>query len=254
LNKKIIVQYLLITFVIAIFAWGICIILGQLGITLNNNHWLYILFAIGGFSPTIASYIVLKKNHYIKSFREWIKSIFIFKSAFRFYILVIIFIALYFTSRIIVNGINETNPLYLFFVLIPLMLFGGGMEEVGWRYILQPELDKKYGFIISAIIVAIIWSLWHLPLFFIKDASQYETNFLLFAIDILGLTFALGAIHKISNNVFLCILFHCILNAGSVTFNIRDTILGNSITASVLIIVSIITILFNKYRDNKIVI
>ncbi|MDR1220404.1 MAG: CPBP family intramembrane metalloprotease [Treponema sp.] len=48
------------------------------------------------------------------------------------------------------------------------------LEEAGWRYILQPELDKKYGFIISAIIVAPIWAIWRLPLFFIPGVDSTE--------------------------------------------------------------------------------
>lgn len=41
--------------------------------------------------------------------------------------------------------------------MIPMMFVGGGLEEAGWRYILQPELEKKYSFTVSTIIVSIIW-------------------------------------------------------------------------------------------------
>ncbi|MFT3984726.1 MAG: CPBP family intramembrane metalloprotease [Lachnospiraceae bacterium] len=157
--------------------------------------------------------------------------------------------------QVIVNGTKNMNPLYLLIPLIPLMLFGGGLEEAGWRYILQPSLDKKYGYFLSCVIVAVIWSIWHLPLFFIKGTSQYSSDFWLFAISVLGLTFALGAIRKISGNVFLCVLFHCIHNAGSITFNLPDTLLGNSVAAVLLIIVSVTAVVFyekNHHNDEQI--
>ena len=63
-----------------------------------------------------------------------------------------------------------------------MMLFGGGNEEVGWRMILQPELEKKFNFHIATIFTAIIWWLWHLPIFFIKgtaNADRYLPQFIL---------------------------------------------------------------------------
>jgi len=249
MNKRIVINYTIITFAIMLIACGMLIVFGHFGFTLEKHFWLYIPFIFGGFSPAIASYIVLKKNHGVKSFKEWIKNVFAVKSSIRFYFLVLLLSIVYFISQILIGGLEQMNPIWMFFVLLPLMPLGGGMEEAGWRYILQPELEKKYGYIISAIIVAVIWSLWHLPIFFVPGTNQYGTNFLLYAIDIVGLTFALGAIRKISNSVFLCVLFHCIHNAGSVTFNLEDTLLGNVITSCLLIIVSIIVVLLHKKRE-----
>jgi len=227
---------------------GILIVLGHFGFTLEKHYWLYIPFIFGGFSPAIASYIVLKKNHEVNGFREWIKSIFAVKTSIKFYLLVIILSIVYFIPQVLIGGLEKMNPPWMFFVLLPLMPLGGGMEEAGWRYVLQPELGKQYGYIISAIIVSVIWSLWHLPIFFVPGTSQYGTDFLLYAIDIVGLTFALGAIKKISNNVFLCVLYHCIHNAGSVTFNLEDTLVGNSITTSILIFISIIMVIIHEKK------
>jgi membrane protease YdiL (CAAX protease family) len=249
MNRKIITQFTALTFSIALILWGICILLGQFGITIENNYWLYIPYLLGGFSPTIASYITLKKSNEITGFKEWIKNVFTFKSPIRFYLLVIILNAVYLIPQIIINGTEEMNPLYLLIILPPLMLFGGGMEEAGWRYILQPELDKKYGYILSSSIVAVIWSVWHLPLFFIPGTVQNRSNFWLFAICVIGLTFALGAIRKVSNNVFLCVLFHCLINAGSVTFNIPDTLFGNLITTILLIVFSVTAV--SIYEKNR---
>lgn len=43
------------------------------------------------------------------------------------------------------NDCNKNGaPIYAIVFMIPMMLLGGGLEEAGWRYILQPELEKKY--------------------------------------------------------------------------------------------------------------
>jgi membrane protease YdiL (CAAX protease family) len=62
------------------------------------------------------------------------------------------------------SPIFETLPFYaLAFGLTALAQ--GGNEEPGWRGFLQPELQKKLNPLVAALIVAVIWSLWHLPLY-----------------------------------------------------------------------------------------
>jgi membrane protease YdiL (CAAX protease family) len=252
MNKKLIFHFLLLTFSIMVISWGLLAFLGQFNISLNNNIFLYIPFMIGGVSPTIASYIVLRKNNKIAGFKEWIKNIFTIKMNIRYYILVILLYSIIPIMLILIRpGLEKMKPIYMFFAMLPIMVFGGGLEEAGWRYILQPELDKKFKFILSAIIVAPIWAVWHLPLFFIPGVGQYGANFGIFAIDVIGLTFALGAIRKITGSVFLCVLFHSMINAGYSTFIVTLTLFRTVIMAVILVIISTMTVFIYEKMKNK---
>ena len=249
MNKKLVFQFLLLTFSLMLVSWGLLVILGQLGFILNSHFWLYIPYAIGGFSPTIASYIVLKKNNEVTGFKQWIKNLFTIRISIQFYVLTIsLYLIIPIMLILIPPGLERMEPIYMFFTFLPITLIGGGLEEAGWRYILQPELDKKFGFILSSIIVAPIWAVWHLPLFFIQGVLQYGTNFGLFAIGIIGSTFVLGAIRRITGNVFLCILFHSMINAGYATFIITQTMVKNIIMTVSLIIISIIAVFIIEIR------
>ena len=60
--------------------------------------------------------------------------------------------------------ILQVIPLFLLsFALTAVMR--GGNEEQGWRGMLQPQLQNKISPLAAALIVAFVWSLWHLPLF-----------------------------------------------------------------------------------------
>jgi len=46
---------------------------------------------------------------------------------------------------------------------LAIMLTGGIGEEAGWRGILQPELERRFGLFKGTVLVGLIWGYWHLP-------------------------------------------------------------------------------------------
>jgi membrane protease YdiL (CAAX protease family) len=50
--------------------------------------------------------------------------------------------------------------------LVGALIAGSFGEEVGWRGLGQPLLQRRYGALAAAVVIGIIWSLWHLwPVF-----------------------------------------------------------------------------------------
>lgn len=240
--------YLSYTFLIMLIGWGICIICSLSGISLNDNYLLYIPYLLGGWSPTIASFLSLKKANRITSIKEWLKNIFDFRHNAFSYIMVVGVAILFILPQCFISGYENGAPIFAIIVMIPIMLVGGGLEEAGWRYILQPELEKKYSFTISTIIVSIIWWLWHLPLFYIQSVVQYGQDYFAFGINILGLSFALASIRRNTNSVWLCVLFHCIENSLCGIYVINENIWGNIAATILLILCSYVLI---KINDKK---
>lgn len=241
MDKKVRV-YLIYTFLIMAACWGMCVICGQFGVNLTDFPLLYVPYLVGGLSPTIASYIVQKRYGEVRGFGEWLRNIFDVKHSVYSYLLLPALAAAFFVSLCCISGFEAGAPLAAVVVMIPVMLFGGGLEETGWRGILQPELEKKYGYILATILVALVWWLWHLPLFFIPGVAQYGADFIEFGLNVLGLSFALGAIRKLTNSTWLCILFHCLINSLHGVYIVRGSLVGGSVAAVVLIIFSCVLI------------
>lgn len=239
LNRK----FLLWTFLIAILSWGICIVCSANGITMNDNFLLYVPFLLGGWSPTIASFIVSKKR-----FKKWLADIFDFKHSILMYIMVIVLGVLFILPKCLVSGYENRYPLYLIVFVIPVMLLGGGLEEAGWRHIMQPELEKKCNFIVSTLVVAVIWFVWHLPLFYIQATAQESLNIMAFAVRVLGFSFALAAVKRITSSTWLCVLFHCLVNAFNQIYIVGSSIDGDIVSAAILIVVSLILVAVNDKK------
>ncbi len=264
-DKKITVQFTMLTFCIAYLVSGALIVLGQFGYSVYN--WVHSLqqfgmnipFAIYILSPAIASYIVLKINNKIADFKEWLKTVFYVKNNISLYLFVIAGLALYFLIHIAVSGYTEIAlPFYTFFLSLPGCLIIGGLEEAGWMYILQPELDKKYGFVLSSVFVGIIWVLWHIPLFFIPGTNHGEglINFWMFAVQLMAFRFFNGAIYRISGKgcVFMSVLFHTMFNAVSPIFGTMTITWAGTISANaVIVLVSIVTVVIYDKKNRRIV-
>lgn len=242
--------YLGYTFSIMSVCWALCIMCSLNGISLKDNYLLYIPYLLGGLSPTIASFISLKKSNNILNFKDWSKNIFDFRHNIYSYLTVIILSVILISSQCFICGYEKGAPLFVVIFMIPMMIIGGGLEEAGWRYILQPELEKKFSFTLSTIITAVIWWIWHLPLFFIQGVFQYGQDFFVFGINVLGLAFALASIRKNTNSVWLCILFHSLINSLNGVYMINfDNIWGCVVTAIILIICSYALLLINKKKQ-----
>jgi len=92
------------------------------------------------------------------------------------------------------------------------------IEELGWRGYLLDRLQEKYTALASSLILGILWSLWHLPTFFIRDSYQSSLGigtpaFWLFFAGIVPLTFVFTWIYNNTNRSTLAvILFHAMVN------------------------------------------
>ena len=169
-------HFTVLTFCIAYLVSGSLIVLGKLGYRVYSwvntlpQFCMDIPFAIYILSPAIASYIVLKKNSKTINLWKWSKTVFYVKNNVYPYVFVVAGLVLYFSIHALSLGrIEMVLPFYAFFLSIPGNLFIGGLEETGWAYILQPALDKRFGYILSCIITGIIWIVWHIPLFSYRE-------------------------------------------------------------------------------------
>lgn len=264
-DKKIMVHFTILTFSIAYLVSGALIVLGHYGYTVHNwvntpqEFAMNIPFSIYILSPAIASYLVLKKNNKVHGLKEWLGTVFYIKNKISLYLFVITGLTIYFSIHFIVAGQKElAAPFYIFFLSLPGNLIIGGLEESGWMYVLQPGLAKKMGYLKSVLLMGAIWTIWHIPLFFIPGTnhSSGSINFLMFTIQLLAFRFFHGTINEIGGKgtVFLCVLFHTMFNAasplfGTMTMNWTGTIIAN---AGLIVFAVVTVMIYDKRKRNPV--
>jgi|SRR5579863_7098010 len=104
-------------------------------------------------------------------------------------------------------------------MLFVMLFFLGGSfgEEFGWAYATD-SLIARYRPVVAIGILGLIWSLWHLPLFFIAGTSQSHTSFLVFVVAVVSMRFMYAWAYLGSRKSILAtLLFH---TTGNLTYNL----------------------------------
>ena len=251
-NKKLVKEFLILLGILDILTWGVAAIISIVNhVNINDNMYVKLLYFIGSFAPFASAIITLKRNGKIKDFKSFFKKCFNFKERFIDYFLVLEFVFIYYFIGYLTVGFSEGAPLIALIIITPLMLFGGGSEEFGFRLIMQHQLEKKYNFVIATLITGLVTTIWHLPLFFVLGTINSKMDFVCHLLMVMSLSFALATERRVSRSMFTCILLHCIINALSVIFVFSYTLTSSLITFIVISVLSTLVIDLNKRLEKK---
>ena len=165
---------------------------------------------VGGLSSALWGSLASISYHQ-SSFKQILKDFFQVKDSFANYCLVLVFLILDFFPFILGGNIT-TQSLVLPVVLFFKALLFGGIEEIGWRYFFQPTLEERIPYLSATLITFLAWSSWHLFYFYI-DGSLAVIQLLPFLVGLLTNCFILSALYHKTQNLWICVMTHALINA-----------------------------------------
>ena len=169
-----------------------------------------IAIIVGGLSSAFWGSLASIGYHQ-SSFKQVLKDFFQVKDSLANYCLVLVFLLLDFFPFIL-GGKITTQSLVLPVVLFFKALLFGGIEEIGWRYFFQPTLEEKIPYLSATVITFLAWSSWHLFYFYI-DGSLAVIQLLPFLVGLLTNCFILSALYHKTQNLWICVMTHALINA-----------------------------------------
>jgi membrane protease YdiL (CAAX protease family) len=131
----------------------------------------FIMVLPGAFGPAIAVAIVVSLTG--GSLRTWVREMATWRVAPRWYLaalgLPILFAGAETVAYAAFVGPLEPSVLprrvvFWFATFLFAVTVGGGIEEPGWRGFMQPRLQRSYSAVSAAVLVGLVWTVWHLPL------------------------------------------------------------------------------------------
>jgi membrane protease YdiL (CAAX protease family) len=161
------------------------IVLFGINITLSPGG---LIFAIGGLGPVLSAIILTLATRSREKWQDYWRRVIDFKRiSLKWYAVIFLLAPLYsvlalLTGYLIRGRIPplETAVSYLNspLTILPFVLFtlfyGPLPEELGWRGYVLDRLQGKWNALVSSLILGVIWSLWHAPMFFMRGSLQSE--------------------------------------------------------------------------------
>lgn len=121
---------------------------------------------------------------------------------------------------------------------LAVLLIGGPTgEEFGWRGFLLQRVQSRIGILQAAIVIGLITTLWHIPLFLIPGTAQSYVPYGIFAIRTVALSVISTWLYNGTNrSVLFVLLFHASLNTWPNTLDVLETegTLGPYISSTVI--------------------
>lgn len=140
-------------------------------------------FYLASFGPLIGAVLASLASGGWKELKDWFRRTYSLRFPMRWLIMAVLMPVLYAAAAIVIQrfitgewtewsrfGLTGSLPglNIMQTALVWIVTFGLG-EESGWRGFLLPELSKRFSLRVSALIVAVIWMLWHLPAFLFHE-------------------------------------------------------------------------------------
>ncbi len=170
--------------------WAVWIPVAFTGVDYQSSPYLLAAVLVGAFGPGLAAIIVNYIDRDLEQITDFSQRIYDFKRIRPVWILIILTIwpvlhgiAIGIT-RLVGKPIPESNFLTELLTksnTIPLLIFlyflQAGLKELGWRGFLQEKLGQEMGPSLSAVLVGLIHTIWHLPLFWVVGTNQMKMGF-----------------------------------------------------------------------------
>lgn len=209
------IPFLLISFAIAWGIIGLYIFLTEpmtkIFGALSGGHP---LFYVAVYAPAIAAIIVVLYSEGGFGLRRFLARLLIWRSSIGWYALMIIGIPVVFYAAAALQGRRFTDPFP--FPSIPgyltaafLMAIKGPVEEIGWRGLALPLLQRRFSPIWASLILGIIWGIWHFPAFLLNGTPQSAWAFTPFFVGAVAISVIVTPmLNQSRGSILLPALFH----------------------------------------------
>jgi uncharacterized protein len=232
------------------------------------------LMIVMGYMPTLAAVIVTGRTRGRQGVRALFRKLLIWRVGLRWYLFAIFSLAVLDVFAIVLYNmilpsadlpilsakLPSTSPQQLVLFAIPmfivLTLVNG--EELAWRGFATPALQARHNALVASLVMGVIWTGFHLPLFFTRTgSSQADWPFASFLVSTVALTVLYTwMLNHTRGSVLLAYLFHGAANTWTQVFSIdhADPLVG-WILDGLLVLVVVIVVAYagaeNLSRTNK---
>ena len=176
------------------------------------------LFVLAVYSPAIAAILLVCAYSGIGGVRLYLSRLLLWRTSVFWWLFLLFGIpAIYFAGAFVKGNAMSApmiaEPLAAMLPVIGFMMILGPVEELGWRGLALPLLQRKFAPVWAGLILGLVWGIWHLPAFFLSGTPQSAWGFTPFLIGSIAVSLILTPLfNRSGGSIALAMLFHFQLN------------------------------------------
>jgi membrane protease YdiL (CAAX protease family) len=172
------------------------------------------LFYVAVYAPAMAALVLVLYRHGIEGTRRFLARLLLWRTKIYWYVFLIVGVPLvFYVSALFKEGAADTLfpfasvPAYL--LALFLMAIKGPVEEIGWRGIALPLLQRSMAPIWAGLVLGVIWGIWHLPAFLLSGTPQSAWSLTPFFVGTIALSVIVTPLfNSARGSILLPALFH----------------------------------------------
>ena len=196
-------------FLMVIFADQIETIFGEISGT--NPIFVFVVY-----SPAIAALFLIWRAYGGRGLRSYFRRLTLWRMPAAWWLFLILGIPAVEYLGAAINGTIGDFPFSPWYHVLPalaVVLVIGPMEELGWRGLALPLLQRRYAPLWASLILGGFWGLWHLPAFLLSGTPQSAWSFGPFIVGVLAISVLVTQMfNSARGSILLAALFHYQLN------------------------------------------
>lgn len=178
MRQRDLIPFFAIAFLIAWGILGLYIFASETMVRLFGNlTGEHPLFYLAVYAPAIAALVLVLYRHGFDGMRRFLSRLLLWRTSIYWYVMLILIVPLvFYISALFKEGAYETlfpfASVTSYLLALLLMAIMGPVEEVGWRGLALPLLQRRMAPIWAALVLGVIWAFWHLPAFMLGGTPQ----------------------------------------------------------------------------------
>ena len=191
------------------FADQIEAVLGPMGYT--NPMFIVMVWA-----PGIVGVLLVIRHYGLRGLVPFLRRLTLWRMSAAWWLVLLLGMpAVFYAGAVVTGNVGDfpIDPWYgVLPALIPAFLIGP-IEELGWRGLALPVLQRRFAPLWAALIVGVVAAIWHTPAFLLSGTKQAAWSFGPFFFGVVAISVILTAMFNASRgSLLVAFLFHAQMN------------------------------------------